>query len=677
MKPIRTRDFELRPWQQSAVDAWEHGWEGHPNQGTLEVVTGGGKTLIALACAARVAETVPDLKLAVVVPTEALARQWRDAIARYTTITATHVGLLGAGGRSSFKGKQAVVAVLNTAADRLPGLAREAQPLMLVIDECHRAGAPSFSRVLNTPSRYRLGLSATPDREEYDDDGEPLAFDEQVVGQALGGVVYTFSLRDARLSGWLPEYSLHHHGVALGDGDRLRYDAISRKVDDAADTLRALGVEPARARSVSGRGDDVGDAARSWVRLTAERKDLLYRASERHRVVVEIIRRELHQRSAPPRAILFHERVDEAVALHGALVEAFPEVRVELEHSRLPDKRRRDALTAFRRGDASILVSVKSLVEGIDVPEADVGVSVASSSSVRQRVQSLGRVLRRDTGSADAKTSTMHLVYVSDTVDELIYGKADWSDLTGEQANHYWLWPTGSITPEEASGPPLSPLPTEEQTWEQMGGIVPDEPSSWPGVVNGQEYTVSTTGVVHNAFDRLIENPQAVDEMVNSVRGRPGGRFRVTPEYRLVLVWSSERGSGPFVAGRLDEPFRVAEDPADDDLDISALSPGSEYRGAPDRSGGSYHVSQRAGGIIERRVPGGKESALLAGTGKPDLEANARSVIAAWEEIDRVISRFFMNSNGHAWYEEGGGRRFLAEVHGGFVWPSELEKGMP
>ena len=86
---------------------------------------------------------------------------------------------------------------------------------MLVVDECHRAGAPSFSNVLSSPAKYRLGLSATPDREELDDDGEPLTFDEQIVGRQLGGVVYRFTLKDAREAGWLPEYSLHHHGVSL------------------------------------------------------------------------------------------------------------------------------------------------------------------------------------------------------------------------------------------------------------------------------------------------------------------------------------------------------------------------------------------------------------------------------------------------------------------------------
>ena len=66
--------------------------------GTLEIVTGGGKTLIALACAARASQVDPDLKLAIVVPTEALARQWRAAVARFTSIAAHDIGLLGAGG---------------------------------------------------------------------------------------------------------------------------------------------------------------------------------------------------------------------------------------------------------------------------------------------------------------------------------------------------------------------------------------------------------------------------------------------------------------------------------------------------------------------------------------------------------------------------------------------------
>ena len=107
-----------------------------------------------------------------------------------------------------------------------------------------------------------------------------------------------------------------------------------------------------------------------------------------------------------------------------------------------------------------MLVSVKSLVEGIDVPEADTGVSVASTSSVRQRVQALGRVLRRVVDEdGTSKRSTMHLLYVDGTVDDLIYAKADWSDLTGEDANHYWKWAFESELPERQDRAAPDPTP--------------------------------------------------------------------------------------------------------------------------------------------------------------------------------------------------------------------------
>ena len=65
------------------------------------------------------------------------------------------------------------------------------------------------------------------------------------------------------------------------------------------------------------------------------------------------------------------------------------------------------------------------------MPAADTGISVASTASVRQRVQSLGRVFVGPRRGGIAKRAEMHLLYVDETVDDLIYGKTDWSDLTG------------------------------------------------------------------------------------------------------------------------------------------------------------------------------------------------------------------------------------------------------
>lgn len=672
-----TEGFELHQWQRTAVESWLAGDASGPMRGTLEIFTGGGKTLIALECAATAAARLADPRLVVVVPTEALARQWMQSIERYTSLSSQEIGLLGAGGSDEPARHRATVAVLNTAAKKLPSLVNPELDVILVVDECHRAGAPTFSKVLDTPAACRLGLSATPDREEVDEEGLPLQYDQQIVGQKLGAVVHSFDLKDARLAGWLPDYRLHHHGVPLDEQERAEYEPLSRRIEEIQDELRAHGVDVGQVRSLADRQDDVGELSRAFVGLTATRKDLLYRAHERYRIAMRIVGRAMRRESA--KILLFHERVDEATALSDSLAEQY-EGLVRLEHSRLTDGVRVAALDAFRTGEARILVSVKSLIEGIDVPDADVGISVASSASVRQRVQSLGRVLRRrfDVDAAE-KTAEMHVLYVAGTVDESIYEKEDWSDLTGPESNVYWSWTDDpDAQPERQDGPPASPRPTEDQEWERLGQRVPDAPVRWEGVLVGQEYSVDTLGTVTNHFGTVISNAQGVGGMVTAVRGRPGGRFRVTPTHRLVLVSKGDgSGEGFFVAGRLDEPFEALEESAESptgEFDTPG-EPGAPYDGPSDKSGGTFQLRQKKGGVIERKLSDrGVEFALSDDSVALEKAANAERVLGAWRSLfDRGLS-FHVNEVGHAWYLQEGSRRFLADVTGGFAWPTDEDE---
>src|SRR6185312_6674115 len=102
---------------------------------------------------------------------------------------------------------------------------------------------------------------------------------------------------------------------------------------------------------------------------------------------------------------------------------------------------RAESLRLFRKGTASVIVSAKSLIEGFNVPSADLGIIVAASASVRQRVQTLGRLLRRNrTQDGSEKQATLYVLYAAGTVDELIYEKADWEQFVGADRNDYFLW---------------------------------------------------------------------------------------------------------------------------------------------------------------------------------------------------------------------------------------------
>jgi superfamily II DNA or RNA helicase len=114
--------------------------------------------------------------------------------------------------------------------------------------------------------------------------------------------------------------------------------------------------------------------------------------TERTKATVKILS-EAFAANPTTKAILFHESIEQIMALFESLrAEGFP---VVAEHSAFPDSMRAESLRLFRHGAARIIVSARSLIEGFNVPSADLGIVVAASSSVRQRVQTLGRLLRK------------------------------------------------------------------------------------------------------------------------------------------------------------------------------------------------------------------------------------------------------------------------------------------
>jgi superfamily II DNA or RNA helicase len=68
-----------------------------------------------------------------------------------------------------------------------------------------------------------------------------------------------------------------------------------------------------------------------------------------------------------------------------------------LTHKTRPAERKR-MLDEFRQGSMTILATSKVLNEGVDVPEASVGIVLSGSGAVREHVQRLGRILRKKEG---------------------------------------------------------------------------------------------------------------------------------------------------------------------------------------------------------------------------------------------------------------------------------------
>lgn len=650
-----TRGLDLHPWQRSACDAWfseDHG-------GTIKVVTGAGKTVVALAIIERLQRLDPELRVAIVVPTIVLMNQWYEAIREHSNLPEHAVGRLGGGESDTFEvPTRILVAVLASASKQLPRLvdADLARHLLFVGDECHRVGAPEMSRVLETGRAYSLGLSATPERSE-DVGGDSSDYEPQ----GFGPIVYEMSFAQAIEFDVLPPFKIDHFGLSLTASESRQYITLTNSITDARRELLNSSITARNAgggerllswaRRVSSRSGELAPLASRFVNDTTRRKQLLYRAKSRSDATVALVRDAIESRS-DGRVIIFHESIREVVDLFVRLEsEGLPTV---MEHSELSGELRNKSLELFREGIAQVVVSARSLIEGFNVPEADLGIIAASSSSPRQRIQSIGRVLRRHRGSGgEEKASRIAVLYVRETVDESIYERQDWDKVIGIDRNAYFTWDPPS-DPVQQDAPPRAAIPAEED----IDTEALDIGDEWPGRYDGEEFSSDALGNVSSLDGQIANNPQGIPERLHELRGR-AGRFKVTPQRQAVLVStpSEDRQWVTLFAGHLGEPFDFAAPPEPLRPPPGTLKPGDPY-GGPLEPVTELKFRKLRSGVVARQRPRGEDFAS---------GDQAETLVAVLRELNSTrgpISKFFVNELGHAFWRERGSAYFIFDQAG-------------
>ena len=89
---------------------------------------------------------------------------------------------------------------------------------------------------------------------------------------------------------------------------------------------------------------------------------------------------------------------------------------------------REENLNNFKSGNLNVLVSCTALDEGFDMPEADGAMILSASSSKRQRIQRMGRVLRI---TANKQNALIVTVYSSKTEYEKLREESNRYQLEG------------------------------------------------------------------------------------------------------------------------------------------------------------------------------------------------------------------------------------------------------
>lgn len=288
-------------------------------------------------------------RMDVVVPTLTLKAQWEGEI------RARHPGMAG----------RVHVWVINTAA-------RSAIDTdLLVVDEAHRSTSPIYSQLYaNWKYRCVLGMTATPTPES-------IAY--------TGPVVADIGFKEARLS----PFKVIFHLVPLSVPERSEYDILTRRI--------------LRLKQKS--DEDIPEARREDAvkMLVMQRRSLVYEIKSRVPATVKIV-----MQSPRSKTLILTERIGQADEIYRSLTDAG--ARAVLYHSH---HGREYDIEAFKRGRVPVMVSVRQLKEGFDVPDIEREIIASTALTEQHHIQALGRAIRYYPG----KRAEIHILLADDTTD--------------------------------------------------------------------------------------------------------------------------------------------------------------------------------------------------------------------------------------------------------------------
>ena len=318
---------ELRDYQTDWVERFRD-----QGSGVLVGPSGSGKTVAAIGVLAAIGgETL------VLVPSRELAGQWRAELLEHTTLDEADIGEYHGGQKEV---RPVTIATYQTAGmDRHRALFDSRGWGLIIYDEVHHVPAEIYRRSANLQTKHRLGLSATPVRE---DDREAEIF--TLIGPPIG-------------TDWS---RLFEAGYVQEPEVRIRYVPWA---------------------------DDL--ARNEWA--NADGRDRHRIAAENPAKVAET--RRLLDAHPEASALVFVDWLDQGEALADALDAPFVS-------GEMPHRRRDRVFESFRDGELDVIVVSRVGDEGIDLPNADVAI-VASGlgGSRRQGAQRAGRTMRPAGGS--------------------------------------------------------------------------------------------------------------------------------------------------------------------------------------------------------------------------------------------------------------------------------------
>ena len=370
---FQMRDLELRDYQGQAIQNWEKAGM----RGCVILPTGAGKTTIGIKAIQKV-----NASVLVVVPTIDLMDQWANNISKYLfTNNASpqnvSVGKLG-GGEDDI---QAItIATYDSAYIRASSIGNQFK--LLIFDEVHHLPAPGYRSIAEQfIAPCRLGLTATIEREDEM---------HELIPYLTGGVVFRLGSQRLSEQKYLAEYSIDRIQVNLTPEEQIEYDTNHAKF---LANLRQLGFKVPSMHNLKRliMMSNKNKIAREAMLARNKANEIALNSKAKVSELQKILRQNRHSKT-----IIFTQNNKMVYELSDRFL--IPNITY-----RTTKEERQSVLEGFTYGTYRTVVTSRVLDEGVDVPDAELGIIMSGTGSGRELIQRLGRILRPKQDSRKAR----------------------------------------------------------------------------------------------------------------------------------------------------------------------------------------------------------------------------------------------------------------------------------
>jgi superfamily II DNA or RNA helicase len=372
------KPYKLYQFQQEAVEAWI----ANNNQGTIILPTGGGKSVVAIDIIQRL-----QLNTLIVVPTLVLFQQWKERIIEFLNFPSDLIGFWGGGDREI---KPITIVTYESAYLHATSL-RECFGL-LILDEAHHIGSPSHKQIVDAYlTKFRLALTATLSKKESSYD--------ILMTRGFGPIVYEKTPDGLKSKKVISEFELITLTVPLSNPERY-----TEEMKIFQNYIKRKKLYGNVFQQIIFRVNQDIEADRALKAYNNARK-FAFAGHHKLSLIEEILKKHPNEK-----ILIFSDIVNFCEEISRQFL--IPAIT-----NRTDQKEREFILKRFRESENSIIVTSRILDEGIDIPDASVGIILAGSGQPRQFIQRLGRLLRKHPMKDSA---TLYEIVAMNTLEERV-----------------------------------------------------------------------------------------------------------------------------------------------------------------------------------------------------------------------------------------------------------------